>query len=331
MRIRVIGGGWYGSSLALSLKRDGHKVYLHESADRLFAGASGSNPARLHQGQHYPRSHATRKACREHNAEFLARYGFLTRHVPINLYAIAAHDSMVDFENYRQTLREEIEFITVHDPAEYGLQNVEGAILTGERHIVIDEARKYFAEQLKDEVQYGVPVGDLGDPSWDLTLDCTFCALDNHNIDRYEPCVTALVEGPTDKSVTIMDGPFCSLYNWNEDKCLSSLTSAALTPFSKKCKTWMQARALLDEVTVNSANQRCEAMMDQMSHYWPSVREKYRIVGHLLSIRAMPRSGSDARLVDVLRVGPRALRIRAGKIDAILHAEKLVKEIIACA
>jgi hypothetical protein len=40
----------------------------------------------------------------------------------------------------------------------------------------------------------------------------------------------------------------------------------------------------------------------------------------------MPRSGSDARLVDVVRVGERALRIRAGKIDAILHAEQLVRE-----
>jgi hypothetical protein len=42
----------------------------------------------------------------------------------------------------------------------------------------------------------------------------------------------------------------------------------------------------------------------------------------------MPRSAADARLVDVVRVGERALRVRAGKIDAIFHAERLVREMI---
>jgi len=42
----------------------------------------------------------------------------------------------------------------------------------------------------------------------------------------------------------------------------------------------------------------------------------------------MPKSAADARLIHVLQVGPRALRIRAGKLDAIFDAERQIKAII---
>src|SRR5690242_2891606 len=60
MKIRVLGGGIYGSHIVLALRDAGHAVELHESASRLFSGASGNQPARLHQGAHYPRSKLTR-------------------------------------------------------------------------------------------------------------------------------------------------------------------------------------------------------------------------------------------------------------------------------
>ena len=84
MKIRVLGAGFYGCHIALALMRDGHHVAVHEIAGRIFAGASGAIPARLHVGCHYPRSRMTRAACQEHNAAFMSEYGFLTRNVPVN-------------------------------------------------------------------------------------------------------------------------------------------------------------------------------------------------------------------------------------------------------
>lgn len=327
MRIRVLGGGWYGCSIALALIADGHDVELHEVADRLFAGASGANPARLHAGFHYPRSRLTRAFCQEHHAAFMERYGHLTRGVPVNVYAVAAEDSMLDFGTYTQVLRGEVEFVTVERPGELGLRKVEGAVLTGERHIVIDLARAHFTEALEGRARFGVPPGLVDDRAWDWTLDCTFCANDGTNVDRYEPCLTALLEGPTERAVTIMDGPFPSIYPWNEIRGLSSLTSAKWTPFAK-CGTRAEAEAVLTNVSVREVERRAECMLGQLAEYWPEVLERYRIVDHRLSIRAMPRSGADARLVDVVRVGERALRVRAGKIDAILHAERVVREMV---
>ena len=329
MRVRVLGGGWFGCHIARTLLTAGHDVELHETGPRLFNGASGNNPARLHIGCHYPRSHATRAACQEHFRGFMEAYGHLTRAVPTNIYAVASTHSMVDFGTYAKIMSGEIEFLTVERPSDFGLRNVEGAIQVAERHIVIDEAREYFAGILGDDVKLNVPRPDVvDDPAWDMTIDCTFCANEAAGIDRYEPCLVVLLKGPTDTAITIMDGPFPSLYPWNERAGLCSLSSARYTPFSKDCKTWMEAQSLLDWLTVADVERQADRMIQSMAEFFPAV-ENYEIADHRLSIRAMPLSASDSRLVDVVKVGSRALRVRAGKIDAILHAAKTISKALA--
>ena len=324
MRVRIRGGGWYGCWISLHLSRLGHDVELHEIAPQLFSGASGGNPARLHIGPHYPRSARTRRACQEHNAAFMRQLGFLTRVVPVNVYAIAQGASLVDFGTYVHTLADEIDLIRVYDPADFGLRNVEGAILCGERHIVIDAAREYFTRELGDRVRLNT--SGMGDEdAYDVTIDCTFCSNDPQGIQRFEPCVTVLLEGPTDRATTIMDGPFGSVYPWREDAGLSSLTSAKYTPFSKECGSWLEAKRILDGVSTADVHARAGLMMDQMEFFWPAVRDLYTVAGHRLSIRAMPASAADERLVDVSWTSEKVMRVRAGKIDAIFDAARQVE------
>lgn len=327
--VKILGGGFYGTNLALALHRDGHYVRLWETADSLFSGCSGNMPARLHCGAHYPRSKLTRAACQGHYAEFMENYGEFTHGVACNVYAIAEHDSLLDFGTYKQVLGSEIEFVTVARPAELGLRNVEGAILTGERHVHVDRIRDYFAEQLDGHVIYGAPRGGVDDPDFDLVIDATFCAHDNIGIDRFEACLTLLLEGPVDRSITIMDGPLPSLYVWDENQGLCSLTSAKWTPLAK-LYTWKDARHYLDhELTTIERERRAQEMFSQMAEFYPRIRDEYKIVDYRTAIRAMPRSAADARLVDIIWVGERAIRVRAGKLDAIFHAERAIKAIIA--
>lgn len=329
--VRIIGGGWYGCHLASALLESGYQVELHEVADHLFAGASGANPARLHLGFHYPRSRLTRALCQEHYGEFMALYGHLTRAVPVNLYAVAERDSLVDFGTYKQVLQNEVEFVTVENPGEFGLRGVEGAVLTGERHILIRLAREHFAKRLSGVVRYGMPPETEQANKWDWTIDCTFCALDGAEVDRYEPCLVVVCErtdGANERAVTIMDGPFPSLYPWDEDRGLASLTSARYTPFSKTCRTREEAQAILDGLSEDDIHWRSAVMAQQMSEYWPAFLGLYEPVDYRLSVRAMPSSAADARLVNVQQTGNRLLRVRAGKIDAVLHAERLIREYI---
>lgn len=326
MKIRVLGGGWYGCHIAAALIERGHEVELHEIAQGLFAGASGGNPARLHLGFHYPRSRLTRAMCQETHREFMERYGHLTRTIPCNVYAIAANHSLVDFGNYRQTLRGEVDFVELERAEELGLYNVEGAVLTGERHMLISEARRYFQSLLAKHVQFGIPATEPLE-GFDWTIDCTFCARDSAGIDRYEVCVTGLLRGPTDRAVTIMDGPFPSIYPWDEEAGLVTITSALHTPL-ERFTNWEAANARASKVTPDEAFRQVEKMRAQMRDYWPASWDMFEVADALVRIRAMPLSGADARLVDVVRVANRVLRIRAGKIDAILYAERLITEVM---
>lgn len=254
----------------------------------------------------------------------MARYGHLTSGVPVNIYAIAADRSLVDFEQYLRTLRGEVEFVTIARPEEFGLRNVEGAVLTGERHILTDRARAYFEDRLGERLVCNAQPEERSH-RFDWTIDCTFCANESAGVDRYEPCLVVLLEGPTDRAVTVMDGPFPSLYPWDEQQGLSSLSSALWTPFSKEIRDWRTAHELIRNASRLEVAKRAESMIEQMAEFYPAVHS-YTPIDFRLSVRAMPLSGADTRLVDVAALGDRLLRVRAGKIDAVLAAEKLVKE-----
>lgn len=328
MRIRVLGAGLYGCHLALAMIREGHDVEVHESAAAIFTGASGNIPARLHLGFHYSRSKLTRAACQEHYARFMATYGHLTRGIPVNIYAIADKLSNVDFGNYCQVLESEVEFIRIEKPEEFGLFHVEGAVLTGERHLIVRATRRYFADMLHGALRFETPASAFQESDFDLTIDCTFCAQDAAGVDRYEPCVSALLRGPTNFALTICDGGFPSIYPFDEVEGLCSLTSAKYTPLAK-CGTYAEAREVLDKTSDQAFEQRCREMYRQMHGFYPAI-SNYRISGWMKAIRAMPLSGADARLVDVVRISPKTIRIRASKLDAIFYAEAEIKEAIRC-
>lgn len=321
MRIRILGAGWYGCHIGTALLADGHDVAVFDPAPRIFNGASGNIPARLHLGYHYPRSWKTRQACQSHTAEFLETYGPLTAAVPVNLYAVAAVDSLVDFGTYLRIMDEGLQFTPV-DAASFGLKNCEGAVMTAERHIVTDLARAHFERALGERVHLGNR--DEGEGGrWDATIDCTFCSKSAANVDRWEPCLTVLLRGPTHKAVTIMDGPFPSLYPWDEERGLCSLTSAKWTPLDR-CGSYAAAARILAETGSGALLERARGMIDSMANFYPDVLA-FELAECRTSIRAMPRSGSDARLMDATADG-RTLRIRAGKIDAIFDAQRAVTE-----
>lgn len=327
MKVRIIGAGFYGCHVGLELHREGHHVEIFESRDSIFKGASGSIPARVHEGFHYPRSKKTRDACQAHSREFKEFYSDFISPVGTNIYAIAENDSMVDFAQYVSTLEREVPFELIKDPSKYGLKNVEGAILTEEEHIVTDKVRDFFLKELDGLITYDYVPEKIDDPEWDVTVDATFCWYSNDSIDRYEPCVVGMLEGPVDKAVTIMDGPFASVYPWNPELGLVSLSSARYSPFSKECNTYQEANTIIRSMTGRRKELRVQEMVDDLSNFFPEINA-YKFKKALTSIRAMPRSGADSRLVGVDRVGETGIRIRAGKIDAVIEATQIIREMI---
>lgn len=280
-------------------------------------------------GYHYPRSAVTRHSCQEHNAAFLMQYGHLSRAVEVNHYAIAENDSLMDFETYVQVLSSEAP-LTEEDPATFGYRCLEGIIRVPERHLVIRVVRDYFEDQLRT---LGIWTGGRQDTQpRDLVVDCTFCSGSAAGISRYEPCVMGLLEGPTHQALTVMDGPFPSIYPWDEELSLSSLTSASLTPLAR-CATYREADELLKHTSVAASLERAEAMLDQVARYWPAARDLYKLVDVRTGIRAQPLSAADSRYcsIDFEVAGEEwdcgRITVRPGKIDSVLVAEREILKI----
>lgn len=85
----MIGGGFYGCSVALHLAQQGADVVLLERSPDLLTHASYHNQARLHNGYHYPRSFTTAYRSRLNFQRFLQEFRPAIATEFVKLYAIA--------------------------------------------------------------------------------------------------------------------------------------------------------------------------------------------------------------------------------------------------
>ncbi len=327
MNIRVIGGGWYGCHIALSLKKAGHDVTVFERGPTAFSGASGSNQSRLHRGFHYPRDKQTRIESLEGFDEFMARYPNFTRAIPCNIYAVAKDKSLIDYPTYLDTMRSTgADFVEI-GVNDHGLTNMQGAVLTGERLILANEARDWFTKELGSRLQCGAEVDpNDGDDDWDLTIDCTFGSHALHKVEWFEPCIMLLFEGPTWRAVTVMDGPDgVSVYPYYQNG-LVSLTTVRETPL-KRCGSMAEARETISSLDADGIDYIRHKMLERVDDYLPSFRDEYKPVGHACAVRVKPVSGSDRRSC-IIGGGDRVITVFPGKISTVFDAERIVGELI---
>ncbi|MCZ2341070.1 MAG: FAD-binding oxidoreductase [Bacteroidales bacterium] len=91
----VVGGGFYGCTIAAHLARQGQTVQLVEAGADLLGRASYSNQARVHQGYHYPRSLITGYRSRANYRRFSEAYADCTFRDFRAVYAIGREFSKV--------------------------------------------------------------------------------------------------------------------------------------------------------------------------------------------------------------------------------------------
>ena len=99
----IVGGGFFGASLALHLTRElGQRVVLLERGPALLERASYVNQARVHNGYHYPRSLLTALRCRVNFPRFTAEYADCVVGDFEKYYAVARTFSNVTAAQFRQ-------------------------------------------------------------------------------------------------------------------------------------------------------------------------------------------------------------------------------------
>lgn len=104
----VIGGGFYGSAIAIYLARQrGFKrIVLIERESALLQRASYNNQARVHNGYHYPRSFTTAYRSRINLPKFVRDWPEALKQDFTKLYAIARRNSKVTARQFERFCRE---------------------------------------------------------------------------------------------------------------------------------------------------------------------------------------------------------------------------------
>jgi glycine/D-amino acid oxidase-like deaminating enzyme len=261
----VIGGGFYGCSIALVLKRDFglDRVCLVEREHALMSRASYVNQARLHNGYHYPRSLTTACRSRVNFPRFVADFGDCVVDEVDSLYCIARRNSKVSarqFAKFCQLIGAEVRPAPEEIAALFSDRLIETVLLVREHAFDARRLRTRMERDLAEsvverrldtaveevELDHGEEMEvSLSGPGGHQNIACRWlfnCAYAGlGSIDglgqtgallKFEITEMTLVEMPDEAAglaVTVMDGPFFSAVPFPH-RALHTLSHVRYTP-----------------------------------------------------------------------------------------------------
>jgi hypothetical protein len=245
MRVGIVGGGLFGCHIASRLKEDGLDVTIYDSG-KILSKTTLNNQHRLHLGFHYPRSIDTIEECKSNFDIFLKEYGDCVEFKDNNYYLIHK-DSVVSPEtiirNY-EVMNLEYDVLDIQDLKDKvrDISKYSYAINTKEGEIDL----KKFSNRIKSKIE-DIPVVQKRISSSQEDIDFLFhnhdilinLTYENPNLLgdffelKHEYCILVNLKRNSffSDSITIMDGPFISLYGATKDEM--TLSSVPFTSFLK--------------------------------------------------------------------------------------------------
>lgn len=361
----VIGGGFYGSAIAVYLakQRGLRRVFLIEREEKLLSRASYTNQARVHNGYHYPRSFTTAYRSRVNLPKFVRDWPLAVKQDFTKLYAIARRNSKVTSKQFERFCRETGAFIK---PAEASLCSlfdprlIEGVFLVEEHAFDTRFLADWAARELSEsnvkillgsrvtkisrngESRLAVTYRSHNDVerllSCQYVFNCTYSGLNQFCGDfpgvsagvKQEVTEMALMKVPSaldGLGITVMDGPFFSIMPFPA-RGLHTLSHVRYTPhFNWKDEAGVDPYRKLAEYNLAS---RVDRMVRDVGRYLPAVLDA-KYVDSLFEVKTvlMKNEGDDGRpiLFEKHKGLLGCYSILGGKIDNIYDIlEKLDSE-----
>ena len=331
--IVIIGGGWYGCHLALSLKEKGFQIKLFEKNKEIFSEASLYNQNRLHLGFHYPRSYVTRIQSQNGFEKFLLNYPEVIKNLDLSIYAVSREESLMDFDTYKSIMRSsKLIFDDITNSPPFPINNIQGIINTEEKIIDSEKAKNYFRNKLKDISinNFEVTKKDIDNflKNGDLVIDCTWNKIYENKIFYYESSILLKYKRKNNLSfgLTIMDGNFPSVFPVDDQ--FSTLSDVELTPFFKSY-SYNQAYTSLKQINNNKINDLKTKMESKILKYLPNFIDHFDFAEPILSIKTKKINDRSAdRSTFLIPIKKNLYSVFSGKIDTIFDIESQLLSIL---
>ena len=214
------------------------------------------------------------------------------------------------------------------------IRNVEEMFLNvEEKFIDNNKARTYFKNVLSKCFVSDIPpdnfasidsiVNYLKLSSEYTVINCTYNHLNPIDYGSYELFISLIYTSNISDvcAITIMDGPFFSIYPYNIEKHLYTVTSVehGVIYSGKDIINYT-----LDEATLLEKKTKIELLMDEYLEDW---RSHFVYSDFFLSWKTKPVTTNDDRDVKIMREG-NIVNIYGGKITGIFKAEQYIESII---
>lgn len=320
-KVAIIGAGWLGSHLALTL-RNQHEITLFDPSP--FSGASLLNQNRLHMGYHYARNHETRELCQSTFGAFMQDYGHLTQPIENNLYAVPFEESLLDARTI-QAIFPPLSWPHKEIEASF-LANTEMTWRTLERYICPLKSKQFMLEQLSHCLQCD-HIDDKKlqalQSDFDLIVDCTNNTLCRPSSSEYFEAVAMFIYDICKPlpfgALTYIDGPLFSLYPFHDETISLShvvhgILASSVLPVS-----------LEEPMDAERARRKTEL---HVRSYWPQFTDHLSFRKTVVSMKSK-RSNASANRAPLFKQKDKVLSCFSGKIQGIYLVEARVKEVLA--
>lgn len=358
----VVGGGFYGCSLALSEARSGKKVLLLEKESCLLQRASLNNQARVHGGYHYPRHFLTALRSRVNLPRFVEEYGDCIRQDFDSYYAIAKLFSKVTAPHFQQLMTRAGAPITTAPENIKKLFNsslIEDVFGVREYAFDANLLKKRMERELAVQgvqVETRACVSRVTGPSLKVhwargeesqetsasqVLNCTYSGLNQlldasdepknflkHEIS--EICLVRVPEELQNKAITIMCGPFFSIMPF-PSRNLHTLSHVRYTPHL----SWLDSGRgkdrshSPDDILKNYARKSHFVHMQRDSMRYIPLLSQLEYVESIWEVKTLLISNeeNDGRpiLCKQSQGLPGLINIIGGKIDNIYDVQAIIK------
>lgn len=357
--VLVIGGGFYGASIAARLGSDGLRVVLVDREDRILARASTYNQARIHGGYHYPRSIATGLGSQRHYRRFVEEFTEAVKEPRVALYAVAKRGSLTTAGQFR-SFCERIGAPCRPAGAEWsGL--FEPSLVTGVFEVeeaVFDAGAMaaLMAERLAEasvEVLLSTEIGSLEAGAGRVTaqtaggttitarqaINCTYSEINDWSASQTDVPIMnewteiALCRPPAelaDTAITLIDGPFFSLLPFPaRGNGIASLSHVRYTPQGAWDRDVSVDRAHFGD---SGGRSRFPAMLADASRYLPALAgSRYESSAYELKAVPQSRDGDDGRPVIYLEApdeAPCVATVFGSKLDLVYDVMPSVERFV---